>query len=174
MSKISDPYQRKSIIFKIMKTASISELKEELQNKSAKEIADLCLRLARFKKENKELLSYLLFEAHDVEGYTEATKAAMDEAFKEVNITNLYFAKKNLRRILRANNKHIKYTGSKLTEATVLIHFCSLLKTSGIKLQKSAALQKLYAQQLKKINAAIATLHEDIQYDLMKEVKQLE
>jgi len=98
----------------------------------------------------------------------------MGEAFKEVNTTNLYFAKKNLRRILRISNKHIKYTGNKLTEATVLIHFCTLLKASSIKLQKSTALQKLYVQQLKKINAAIATLHEDIQYDLIKEVKKLE
>jgi len=39
-----------------MKAASISELKQELQNISAKEITDICLRLARFKKENKELL----------------------------------------------------------------------------------------------------------------------
>ena len=157
-----------------MKAASISELKQELQNISAKEITDICLRLARFKKENKELLSYLLFEAHDAEGYTEAVKITMGEAFKEVNTTNLYFAKKNLRRILRISNKHIKYTGNKLTEATVLIHFCTLLKASSIKLQKSTALQKLYVQQLKKINAAIATLHEDIQYDLIKEVKKLE
>ncbi len=50
-----------------MKAASIQELKQELQHTSLKEITELCLRLARFKKENKELLTYLLFEASDAE-----------------------------------------------------------------------------------------------------------
>ncbi len=157
-----------------MKTATISELKQELHNMTAKEIAELCLRLARFKKENKELLSYLIFEAHDVESYTATIKAIMNELFKEVNTGNLYYAKKNLRRILRIANKHIKYTGNKQTEAILLIHFCTLIKASGIRIQKSAALQNLYASQLKKINIAILTLHEDLQYDLLKEVKLLE
>ena len=132
------------------------------------------MRLARFKKENKELLGYLLFEAHDIEGYTNAVKSVMDESFKEVNTGNLYFAKKNLRRILRNSNKHIKYTGNKQTEAEILIHFCSLIKASGIPFKKSTALQNLYNQQLKKIQAAIITLHEDVQYDLLKEFRKLE
>jgi gas vesicle protein len=91
-----------------------------------------------------------------------------------VNTSNLYYAKKNLRKILRQTNKYIKYTGNKQTEAVVLIYFCSLLNDSGIAVQKSTALNNLYAQQLKKIKAAISTLHEDIQYDLAKEMKALE
>lgn len=157
-----------------MKAASISEIKQELQNLSAKEIAELCLRLARFKKENKELLSYLLFELNDEESYIASVKATMDELFTEVNKTNLYFAKKNLRKILRITNKHIKYTGNKQTEAILLIHFCEQIKKSGIAFKKSTALQNIYIQQIKKIKAAIATLHEDLQYDLMKEVKNIE
>jgi hypothetical protein len=157
-----------------MKTAGISELKQELQDMPAKEIAELCLRLAKLKKENKELLNYLLFEAQDVEGYTESIKAEMDESFKEINTSNLYIAKKNLRRILRNCNKHIKYIGNKQAEASILIHFCSLVKASGISLRRSTALQNLYNQQLKKIKAALATLHEDIQYDFMKELGNIE
>src|SRR5260221_3900644 len=152
-----------------MKTASISELKQELQKLTAKEIATLCLRLARFKKENKELLGYLLFEAQDEESYVAAVKAAMEESFTEVNKSNLYFAKKNLRRILRNTNKNIKYSGNKQTEAILLIHYCSLLKASSIALQKSSVLQNIYNSQLKKIKAVITTMHEDLQYDLLKE-----
>ena len=62
------------ITFSPMKTTSVSEIKQELQNLTAKEITELCLRLARYKKENKELLAYLLFEAHDVDAYTERVK----------------------------------------------------------------------------------------------------
>ena len=42
-----------------MKTASLKQVKEELSFKSDLELVDLCLRLIRFKKDNKELLSYL-------------------------------------------------------------------------------------------------------------------
>ncbi len=154
-----------------MKAASIQQLKEELQHLSSKEITAMCLRLARFKKENKELLTYLLFEAGNAEAYTENVKAFMQEAFSEVNTANLYFAKKNLRKILRQVNKYIKFTGDKQTEAVLLMHFCLLLKNSGIDIQKNTALHNMFAQQIKKIKAAIAVLHEDMQHDLIKNMK---
>ncbi len=159
-------------IFIAMKSASIQELKQQLQQASVKEITELCLKLARFKKDNKELLTYLLFEAGDAEAYTNTIKTFMNESFKEVNTVNLYFAKKNLRKILRQVNKYIKFTGNKQTEAEVLIHFCFLLKASGIPIQKSAALNNMYAQQVKKIKAAISVLHEDVQYDLNKQMEK--
>jgi len=157
-----------------MKQASINDIKQELQNLSAKEIAAYCLRLAKFKKENKEFLSYLLFEADDIDGYTTSIKDMMDESFKEVNTSNLYLAKKTLRKILRITNRHIKYTANKQTEVILLIHFCTCIKMSGIRLKKSTSLQNIYLSQLKKVMTAISALHEDIQYDLLKEVKALE
>ena len=48
-----------------MKTAAVKDIKQELLQRSPKELLALCLRLSRFKKENKELLTYLLFEASD-------------------------------------------------------------------------------------------------------------
>lgn len=159
-------------IFIAMKSASIQELKQQLQQASVKEITELCLKLARFKKDNKELLTYLLFEAGDAEAYTMNIKAFMDDAFKEVNKANLYFARKNLRKILRQVNKYIKFTGNKQTEAEVLIHFCWLLKESGIDMRKSTALANMLTQQVKKIKAAISVLHEDVQYDLNKQMEK--
>mgnify|MGYP000642523159 CR=1 FL=1 len=50
-----------------MKAVTIKQLKDELSHKTANELKELCLHLARFKKENKELLTYLLFESHDEE-----------------------------------------------------------------------------------------------------------
>jgi hypothetical protein len=52
-----------------MKAASIHELKKELLHLDEKSLVATCLRLARYKKDNKELMTYLLFEAHDEEGY---------------------------------------------------------------------------------------------------------
>lgn len=157
-----------------MKTANLAEIKQELQNLTAKEITEICLRLARFKKDNKELLAYLLFEAHNVEAYMQQVKEIINETFRDVNTNNLYLAKKTLRKILRLVNKHIKYVGSKQTEVELRIHFCLLLKNSGIRIHKNKALTNMYMQQLKKIKAALSALHEDIQYDFMKLVDELQ
>jgi hypothetical protein len=156
-----------------MKAASLAEIKQELQSLSAKEITELCVRLARYKKENKELLAYLLFQSNNEEAYVMQVKEMIDEIFKDVNTRNLYLAKKTLRKILRIVNKHIKYTSSKQTEVELLIHFCLLLKNSGIVLRKNKALNNMYLHQLKKIKAALSALHEDIQYDFLKQIEQL-
>src|ERR1700680_590463 len=99
-----------------MRTATIHELKQELDGFPSSQTAALCLRLAKFKKENKELLTYLLFEAHDEQGYLKGVKKEMDALFAVVHQTNLYFVKKTIRKILRTTNKYIRYTGSKLVE----------------------------------------------------------
>lgn len=155
-----------------MKAASVSEIKKELNQKSAGELMEICLRLARAKKENKELLTYLLFEANDVDEYIEAVKREMDEGFLDINMYNMYFAKKSLRKILRNTNKYIRYTGLKTTEAELLIYFCTKLKELNIK-QKSPALNNLYNMQVKKIKAVVESFHEDLQYDYKSAISNL-
>ena len=156
-----------------MKAASIHELKQELNSVAPATVAALCLRLARYKKENKELLTYLLFEAHDEQAYIQSVHAEIQIQFSEINTSHLYFAKKSLRKILRFAGKHIKYTGSKQAEVAILIFFCTQLKTSGMPIQKSTALTSLYNQQIKKIKLALASLHEDLQHDFKKEMETL-
>ena len=133
----------------------------------------MCLRLARFKKENKELLTFLLFEAHDLPGYIESVKQQMDENFAEINTSNIYFAKKTLRKILRLANKYIRYTGSKEAEAEILLHYLTSFKGVKLSWHKSTALTNLYNAQLKKIRAAIDTMHEDLQHDYQRGVERL-
>ena len=88
-----------------MKAASVSELKKELQLLSQAEIIAVCMRLARYKKENKELLTYLLQEAGDEEAYIQSIKELLDSEFSQVNSSNAYQAKKTLRRIIRINSR---------------------------------------------------------------------
>jgi hypothetical protein len=156
-----------------MKASTINELKQELTNLPAHQLSELCLRLARFKKENKELLTYLLFEAHDEQSYIKSVAQSIDEQFSNINKSNIYFAKKSIRKILRFSNKHIRYTGSKTVEIELLIHFCKKMNESGIQYEKSAAMVNLYISQTKKINKAIESLHEDLQYDYLRELKKL-
>jgi hypothetical protein len=151
-----------------MKAATIQEIKQELLSLPHTELADITLRLARSKKENKELLTFLLFESHDISGYIESVKKEMEAGFLDINVSHVYFAKKTIRKMLRITNKYIRFSGSKQAEAELLMHFCKLVQESGIKVDKNPALKNLYQNQLKKIEKAMDGLHEDMQYDLRK------
>jgi hypothetical protein len=156
-----------------MKASTINELKLELTNTSTSVLIDLCLRLARSKKENKELLTYLLFEAHDTSAYIVSVKNEMDLQFSGINKSNAYFVKKTLRKILRMVNKYTRYSGLVIVEIELLTYFCSLMKTLDISINDNQVLLNIYQNQLKKINKAITSLHEDLQYDYLKAISNL-
>jgi len=156
-----------------MKAAYISQLKQEIKNRSTSELVEICLRLARFKKENKELLTYLLFEVQDEPAYIESIKNEIDRQFQEINKSNIYFAKKSIRKIVRTTNKFIRYSGRKETEVELLMHFCRRLMGFGLPLNESIALSNIYDRQIQKIKKSISTLHEDLQYDYGEELKPL-
>jgi len=157
-----------------MKAATISELKSELANIPGDQLIELCIRLAKFKKENKELLTYLLFEAFDEPAFIAQIKKDMLQQFEEINRSSLYFVKKSLRKILRTLNKYTRYTGSAETEAALLLFFCATLKNSGIPIEKNPVISNLYQNQLKKTAKTIAAMHEDLQYEYTKELAQLQ
>jgi HPt (histidine-containing phosphotransfer) domain-containing protein len=158
-----------------MKASTVHELKDELKHLSVKELVELCNRLARFKKENKELLTYLLFEAHDEKGYIQSVKNEVEQMFAEIPKGNsLYLQKKSIRKILRTVNKYIRYSGIKTTEVELLLHFCNRLGQSGIKFRESTALSNLFESQIKKANKQVLTLHEDLQYDYLRTIEDLQ
>ena len=156
-----------------MKASTINELKQELVNTAAPTLVELCLRLARFKKENKELLTYLLFEAHDTSAYIQSVKDAMALQFADINKSNVYFVKKTLRKILRTAKKYIRYSGLAIVEVELLIYFCEAMKELNISIDKNPVLLNIYQNQLKNINKALKGMHEDLQYDYLKAVKDL-
>lgn len=156
-----------------MKAASIKEIKQELENISPSRLLGMAMRLAKFKKENKELLTYLLFEEHDEQGYIAGIKETLHLMFTEVNVKSLYITKKNLRKIIRTANRFIKYSSDPVTEVEILIYICGEIKQLGFDLKKSIALQNIYTGLLKKIEKNILLLHEDLQYDYLKEYKKL-
>ncbi len=153
-----------------MKAASINELKKELERKNNTDLITYCLRLSKFKKENKELLSFLLFDADDISKYTEDVKLHLVELYKEINLKHIYFAKKGIRKILRQANKFIRMATSKQLEAEILIQFCNSFKTLPLSLSNHKQLAKLYNTQIDKIEKALSTLHPDLQYDLKRQL----
>ncbi len=156
-----------------MKAVTVKEISQELQNLSPKKLRDLCLRLSRFKKENKELLTYLLFESSDEASYVESVKKEIDLQFEQVNKKSYYFIKKGLRRILLSTRKYIRYSHNKRTEIDLLIYYCSKLKKFTPSVQRNAALRNLYLRQIGTIKEKLGSLHEDLQYDYELELKAL-
>ena len=155
-----------------MTAASLADIRKELQHTNADTLQALCLRLARYKKENKELLNYLLFEAHD-ESYIQQVKTEAELMFEEIADKNLYLVKKILRKILRFTNRQIKYSGLPQTELELRIFFCEKVVTAQIPLSTGTVLYNLYQQQLKKIGSVLAKLPEDLQGDYTTSLKTI-
>lgn len=156
-----------------MKAASVKEIKDELKTRSPEELLELCLRLSRFKKENKELLTYLLFESYDELAFIESVKHYTDEQFEEVNRKSYYYIRKSLRKILSTTKKYIRYSQKKETEVDLLIYFCLKLKNFKPSINRSAALQNMYIKQIELIKKTLKQLHEDLQFDYEEEMNEL-
>ena len=156
-----------------MKAVTVKEIKEELNLRTPKEVRELCLRLSRFKKENKELLTYLLFESADEESYIRSVKSEIDEQFEEVNRKSYYLLKKSVVKILRNTRKYIRYSQNKKTEVDLLIYFCIRLKKVSPSLHRNTGLHNLYTRQVDNIIKKVKALHEDLQIDYEKELVDL-
>lgn len=156
-----------------MKAATLAEIKRALKDLDEADLSSICLRLGRFKKDNKELLTYLLFEQHDEMSYIQSIKDEIEEEFNNINSANLYWAKKSIRKILRNLIKQIRYSGNKQTEVELLMHFCRTMLDSGIAFKRSPVLNNTFNRQVEKIKKALSGLHEDLQADYEFELEEL-
>ncbi len=152
-----------------MISPKLNDIKKELNFLSEEQMKMLIHRLSKYKKENKELLSYLIFEAHNEHAFIQRVKQEVDEQFEQLTASNLYLVKKVLRKILRNVNKYIRFSGIKPTETELLMYFAMKMKNAGYTNTKNVMLNNLFFQHCKKIEKSIAALHEDLQYDYLKE-----
>jgi hypothetical protein len=95
-------------------------------------------------------------------------KEEMALQFADINKSNVYFVKKTLRKILRSAKKYMA-----IVEVELLIYFCESMKELNISIDKNPVLHNIYQNQLKNINKALKGLHEDLQYDYLRAVKNL-
>ncbi|WP_397363085.1 hypothetical protein [Olleya sp. R77988] len=156
-----------------MKAVSVVTIRKELKHKSSEELAQLCLRLSRFKKENKELLTYLLFEADSEAGYIETVKAEIDEQFELINTDSFFYIKKSVRKILRNTKKYIRYSLNKETEVELLLYFCKKLKAMRPSISRNTTLTNIYQRNIEAITKKVLALHEDLQYDYTLELEDM-
>ncbi|MCX7547743.1 hypothetical protein OS188_07250 [Xanthomarina sp. F1114] len=157
-----------------MKAVSVVTIKKELQHRSKEELMELCLRLSKFKKENKELLTYLLFESHDETGYIETVKQELDLQFESINTDSYFYIKKSVRKILRLIKKFSRYSLKKETEVELLLYFCNKLKDFSPSIKRNVTLTNIYDRQILRIKKIVTSLHEDLQYDYNLQLEELE
>ncbi len=156
-----------------MKAATVVTLKKELETLDAEHLKSLCLRLARFKIENKELLTYLLFESEDEAFYIQGINEHVDQLFEEINTKSYFYIKKSVRKILRLLKKYARYSNSKETEVELLLYYCYKLKTLKPSINNNVTLTNIYLKQIESIEKKIIKLHEDLQYDFRARLNDL-
>lgn len=156
-----------------MKAVTVRELKTELKDRPHEELLEICLRLSKFKKENKELLTYILFESPDENGYISSVKEEIDDQFEQINTKTFYFMKKSIRKILRDTKKYIRYSKKTETEIELRLYFCEKLKELKPSIRKSTVLTNLYFRELEGVAKKVKTLHEDLQYDYEYQLEEL-
>ncbi|SHH52001.1 hypothetical protein [Winogradskyella jejuensis] len=156
-----------------MKAESIVIIKKELQHLPKEDLLQLCLRLGRFKKENKELLTYLLFQAHDEDRYIESIKETLDVQFESMNTDSYFYMKKTIRKILRQIKTFSRYSLTKTTEIELLLYFCERLNDLKPNIHRNRTLDNLYQRQIIAIEKKISAFHEDLQYDYRMQLEEL-
>ncbi|WP_191859912.1 hypothetical protein [Hanstruepera ponticola] len=154
-----------------MKAESVVTIRKELNHRSHEELMQLCLRLVRFKKENKELLTYLLFESHDETQFVEGIKVELDQLFENINTDSYFYMKKSVRKILRLIKKFARYSLKKETEVELLLYFCGQLKALKPSIFRNKTLTNIYERQIFSIQKLISSLHEDLQYDYNQQLE---
>ncbi len=148
-----------------MKTKSIRDLKVELKNYPHENLIDICLKMARYKKDNKELLNYILFESENEDKYINDVKKNIDDGFSNIRKDGIYIIKKRLRKILKDTKQAIRYSNQKSTEIELLCYFCKKMRDNKIPMQNSLILRNMYTTQLRLAELSLSKLHEDFQAD---------
>jgi len=157
-----------------MKIESIITIKKELKHLPKEDLLELCLRLGKFKKENKALLTYLLFEAHDEDGYIQSVKTSLDELFEGINSDSYFYMKKTIRKILRQIRVYSRYSLKKTTEVELLLYFCERLNELKPSIHRNRTLSNLYERQIISLKKKINILHDDLQYDYNLQLEELQ
>jgi len=156
-----------------MKAASVVELRKELEYLDKEKLEHLCLRLARFKLENKELLTYLLFESEDESSYIQSIKIQLDTLFLDINTNSYFYVKKSIRKILRRIRKFARYSNQPETEVELLLYFCLKMQDITPSIFKNKTLTNIYNKQIESAQKKTKKLHEDLQYEYNLHIEDL-
>lgn len=155
-----------------MATIKLQTQKKEIAKLDNKHLAEICIRLAKHKTENKELLNYLLFFSYDNELYIEDLKQDIAIVFNHLPIGE-YASTVQLKKLILRLNKHLKFVADKSREAEIITNFChTFMEHINIRSHYSPLIQVLY-RQFSKLNKVILKLDEDLQFDYQQPTEEI-
>ncbi len=155
-----------------MKAASIKQLRTEIGNLPPHKLAALTERLIKYKKDNKELASYIIFYEEDEAGFADDVETALEEQFGLINFKTAFFAKKGLRKMIRIANKFLRYTPNKSTQARIIMDVLSRLALIPASLKKNTQIKNMQVSLLKKLDDILLQVHQDERHDFEKQLKE--
>jgi hypothetical protein len=156
-----------------MKPATLPQLQKELSHMSQQELLSICIKLAKYKKENKELLNFLIYGAHDRKEYFSGVKESLEESFSQINRSSAYTTKKGLQKMVRLITKHVRQSASLQTELELRLWFCMRIRQARINLDASQVTSNLFYREIERIKVVAAKLHEDVRADYASELSKL-
>lgn len=156
-----------------MRSSSIHQLQKELKALPSEEVLEICIRLAKYKKENKEFLNFILFGAQDKENYFAKVKEDLEDHFSQINRSTGWTTKKGLQKMVRLITKHVKQSGSPQTEIELRIWFCKRIRQTRINLDLSQVTTNLFYREIERIKVVYSKMHEDLRTDYQKDLEFL-
>ncbi len=149
--------------------ASVKEIKREMGHLNAAELSEVCIRLAKYKKENKELLHYLLFHADDPGAYAASIREELEDQFQQLGRQG-YQSAKSFRKILTLIGRYSRFTGSKQVEAEFLVWFCKRFLEYADTRSTYKPLTGIFGKQLNRLKGIADALDPDLGHDLGMEI----
>ena len=140
-------------------------IRKEMSSLSHKEITELCIRLIRFKKENKELADYFLFEKHQEHSYLLAAKSEIQSLFGNIQTTQPYLVKKSIRKIIRLAERYSKYAANPIIFIELYLEIMQHIQEYFPHWKQVVPLMKITESLEKKSRRLLPKLHEDLQFD---------
>ncbi len=153
-----------------MKPATLVQIRKELETISPQRLMALTLRLIKFKTENKEFVSYLLFDEDQLSEYLADLKFEISAMLDDVTFTKPLIAKKTLRKCQKTITKHAKYMGSKDAEAELYIFIIRKIHEKGINKYTNRTIQIIYLRLIEKVKKLLPNIHNDLRIDFEKEI----
>ncbi len=150
----------------------LSDLKKELLELSKPELIQLCLRVAKLKRENKELLAYLIFDSEDPLFYAQKLKPEIKEVFEQP-FQHAYYLTKSIRKAMRLITKYYRFTSNKQGETELLIYLVEEFYLSWRNEYRYQALGKVIFRCLEKAQSNLKKIDEDFRADFEDPINEL-
>lgn len=156
-----------------MELADARTIKAEIKERSHEELVELCMRLSRFKKENKALITYELFLKDDEWAFCQETKEQITEDLSAITNKQVFWLKKSVRKVLKEVSLLLRFTKEPRIEIELLTHFALELNRIVPEVHRSRILKNLYVRQVNRIQKIQQKLPEDLRLDYQADLDAL-